>query len=109
MGKVLDLEAIRQASANLDRIAADHPELLGKSTPEEWEEILKEQVNQQIAERQRRLVAKRLTEGKKRALIWAPKPDLDALKDAYPGPRGGIDWQTIIQGALEKAGKGTTP
>ncbi len=40
MGKPLDLETIRDALANLDRIAAEHPELLGGSTPDEWEEVL---------------------------------------------------------------------
>ena len=41
---VVEQQTQDQASANLDRIAAEHPELLGQSTPDEWEGILKDQV-----------------------------------------------------------------
>jgi hypothetical protein len=44
MGKKIDLAAVRAAEARLDRLAAEHPELLGESTPEEWESILKDQI-----------------------------------------------------------------
>lgn len=101
MEKPIDMVAVRESLAALDRIAAEHPELLGKSAPEEWEQILKEQVT----ERQRKLVAKRLTQGQKRALVWAPETDLDALKRAYPGPRNGVNWMAVIAAALDKAGQ----
>ncbi len=44
MSKSLDLETIRDSLANLDRIAAEHPELLGESTPEDWEEVLTDEI-----------------------------------------------------------------
>ena len=37
---VVDLPRVARAMAELDRIAEDHPELLGVSTPEEWAETL---------------------------------------------------------------------
>ena len=40
MSRPLDLETIRDSLANLDKIAAEHPELLGGSTAENWEEVL---------------------------------------------------------------------
>ena len=41
-GKVIDSELIRQKLAQLDRLAEEHPRLLGSSTLEEWEDTLKE-------------------------------------------------------------------
>ncbi len=99
MSKVLDLEAIRQASANLDRIAAEHPELLGESTPEEWERILKEQG----LERQKRLIAKRQSEGQERHALWAPREEIEELRRRFPGPRNGVNWRAVITAALKVA------
>lgn len=96
MGKVLDLEAIRAASANLDRIAAEHPELLGKSTPEEWEKALKSQG----LERQKRLISKRIEAGMERLTVWVSKDDMKTLRETFPGPRGGADWKAVITAAL---------
>ena len=42
MGKRIDLEAVRDARRRLDAIAAEHPELLGESSAEEWVEALEE-------------------------------------------------------------------
>ena len=42
MGKRIDLEAVRAARRNLETIAAEHPELLGESSAEEWAEALEE-------------------------------------------------------------------
>ena len=47
MAKVLDLPAIKNSLANLDRIAAEHPELLGESSAAEWEATLKEHITEQ--------------------------------------------------------------
>ena len=41
MVKTIDFKAVKESLAALDRIAAEHPELLGESTPEEWEETLR--------------------------------------------------------------------
>ena len=46
MAKVLDLPRIKQSLENLDRIATEHPELLGKSTADEWEATLKEHITE---------------------------------------------------------------
>ncbi len=40
--KAVDLGRVKKALTRLDAIARDHPELLGQSTPEQWEETLKE-------------------------------------------------------------------
>lgn len=99
MGKVLDLEAIREATANLERLAAEHPELLGKSTPEEWEKTLNQQMSG--TDRQKRLISKRKSEGMERMTIWVSVTDINALRDRYQGPRKGIDWQAVIRAALK--------
>lgn len=105
-GKILDLDAIRQASANLDRIAADHPELLGPSTTEEWEEVLNEQISNPerrqklAANRQAELRQRRKAEGVKRETIWLSDNHRAALKQRFPGPRAGIDWEHVVEAAL---------
>lgn len=42
MAKMIDMEAVRAARRNLARIAAEHPELLGESSTEDWVETLAE-------------------------------------------------------------------
>ncbi len=42
MSKKIDLEAVRLARENLDRIAQEHPELVGESSVEDWVELLQE-------------------------------------------------------------------
>lgn len=42
MKKQIDLEAVRDARRRLEAIAAEHPELLGVSSAEEWAEALEE-------------------------------------------------------------------
>jgi hypothetical protein len=42
MAKPINLQAVRESLAALDRIAREHPELLGPSTPDEWEDTLKD-------------------------------------------------------------------
>lgn len=38
--KAVDLDRVKRGLAELDKIAAEHPRLLGDSTPEEWEATL---------------------------------------------------------------------
>lgn len=42
MKKRIDLDAVRTARRNLERIAAEHSELIGESSVEEWTEALGE-------------------------------------------------------------------
>lgn len=46
----IDLERIRKALAWLDRLAREHPELLGESTLEEWEDVLKGELGEEATE-----------------------------------------------------------
>lgn len=41
---MLDLPTIKKSLDNLDRTAAEHPELLGESSTDEWEATLKEHI-----------------------------------------------------------------
>jgi hypothetical protein len=52
------------------------------------------------AERQKALNRRRAEAGQHRVTVWATVPDLDALRAKYPGVRGGIDWQSVIDKAL---------
>lgn len=52
------------------------------------------------AERQQRLKEKRLESGRKLANVWLPVEDMNALKQVFPGPRGGIDWPAVAAAAL---------
>jgi len=52
------------------------------------------------AVRQQRLKEKRLESGRKLANVWLPVADMEALKQVFPGPRGGIDWQAVATAAL---------
>ena len=42
MTGTIDLELVRQARENLDRIAAENPGLLGESTAEDWIRVIEE-------------------------------------------------------------------
>jgi hypothetical protein len=55
-------------------------------------------------ERTQRYEQRLLSEGFRRIGAWAPSAYIDALRLAYPGPRGGIDWTRVFKAALEKAG-----
>ncbi len=52
------------------------------------------------AERQQALNRRRAEAGQHRVTVWTSIADLDALRAKYPGVRGGIDWQAIIDKAL---------
>lgn len=99
--KPIDLAAVREAHANLDRLAKEHPELLGQSSPEEWETLLKQQ---DASERQKRWQARQHAAGNGRANIWLPEQTLAALREHYPGPRGGVDWAGVAAAALKRRG-----
>jgi hypothetical protein len=55
-------------------------------------------------ERQQRLIARRQEGGDTRITIWLSGTDKQALREQYPGPCGGIDWQTVIRAALQGTG-----
>lgn len=99
MGKTIDFQAVKESLAALDRIAAEHPELLGESTPEEWEQTLKSTG----LERQKHLISSRIKGGMKRLTIWVSSDDMEALRETFPGPRGGADWKRIAEAALKLA------
>jgi hypothetical protein len=56
------------------------------------------------AQRQQRLKAKRQEAGQQFARFWVPASDLEALKQRFPGPRGGIDWPAVVAAALAPGG-----
>ena len=110
MAKPIDMVAVRESLTALDRIAAQHPELLGKSTPEEWEQILNDQVTASTgSERQKRLKQNRMAAGIKRVLVWAKESDLETLRERFPGPKGGVNWDGVINIALDKTHPGGNP
>ena len=101
MTKIVNLSAILQARARLKALAHQYPELLGQSTTDEWEAILSEALSG-TAQRQQALKQRRHAQGQVRVTLWTSQEEREALRDRYPGPRGGIDWQTIIMTALER-------
>ena len=100
MKKPIDFAAVRTARENLDRIAAEHPELRGQSTAEDWERVLSG-LNDG-AERQRKLTERRIAAGMVRAGVWLHRDALTALQARYPGPRGGVDWNAVLAAALQQ-------
>ncbi len=48
------------------------------------------------AARQAKLKEQREADGYRRVPIWVHERDLDALRERYPGPRGGVDWGAVI-------------
>jgi len=110
MAKTIDFQAVKESLAALDRIAAEHPELLGKSTPEEWEKTLNDQDTASTgSERQKRFKKNRLEAGIKRVLVWAKESDLETLRKRFPGPKGGVNWDGVINVALNKTRPESTP
>ena len=97
--KILNLPAIRQARERLKALAREHPELLGPSTTDEWEKTLNATLSG-TAPRQQALRQRRQAQGQVRVTLWASQDEREALRQRYPGPRGGIDWQAIIAAAL---------
>jgi hypothetical protein len=59
-------------------------------------------------ERAARMKAKRQAEGWKMASVWTPGANLEALREAFPGSRGGVDWEAVIKAALSVVGRKPT-
>ena len=70
---------------------------LNDGDPKLWNDVL---MGKTGAERQQQLADKLKAEGKKRFPIWVQQDDADALRAKFPGPRDGIDWQSVIRAAL---------
>ena len=83
------------AARMLDRIAE-----LGKGNEERTLDYIMNSDKPTSAERQAALIQRRTEAGQNRVTVWAAVSDLDALRAKYPGQRGGIDWQSIIDKAL---------
>lgn len=86
----------RIADKLLDRIVE-----LSKGNEERTMEYLMAQSTG--AERQRKYAEKCQAEGKRQTYLWLDDTDAAALKRAYPGQRGGINWKAVIAAALIKA------
>lgn len=84
-------------SAMLDRLAE-----LARGNEERTLEYLMTKSN---SERQAELKARRVADGQVKVTLWAGVDQLEALKAAFPGPRGGIDWGAVIKKALGRKGK----
>lgn len=98
MKKPIDRVNVQEADTGLARLTTVHPELLGQSTADDWEALLKAKSG---SERQKALEAKRKAEGYQRVPIWIHKNELANLRQKYPGPRGGIDWPRAVRAALQ--------
>lgn len=107
MPKTIDLLRARRALAELDRIAAEHPEIVGKGEPwkdnlEELQRVITMNHNQRIAEYRARQQAK----GMRRVSIFlSPEATeaLEALQRATPGkPVGEIISRALVSAALAK-------
>ena len=53
------------------------------------------------ATRQADLKVRRLADGQRRIPIWVRGEDLAVLRSRFPGPRGGVDWQRVIDRAVQ--------
>jgi hypothetical protein len=82
-------------ATTLDKIS----ELTNGGKDQRFREYL---MGQTGAERQQRLTEKRIAEGKLRVAVWLSAADLEALKAKFPGPRGGVDWESVTKAALDK-------
>jgi len=54
------------------------------------------------AERQQKLFEKRTSAGMRPVKVWLTGGDYEALRGAFPGSRGGVDWQRVVDVALRK-------
>jgi hypothetical protein len=53
------------------------------------------------AERQAKFKQARLNAGERQIYVWLSEPQMVSLKKSFPGPRGGIDWDKVIEAALK--------
>ena len=51
--------------------------------------------------RQAKLRQSKRDDGLRRLELWTDDATIDALKERYPGPRGGIDWPALLEAALQ--------
>lgn len=51
-------------------------------------------------QRQKRFAENRRQAGLRALKLWLPEADIAALREAFPGPRGGIDWSRVVAQAL---------
>ena len=84
----------RIAAQMLDRIAE-----LGRGNEQRTMDYLMSD-RTTTGERQKALMQRRNEAGQRRVTLWAHLTDLAELRARYPGIRGGIDWQAIINKAL---------
>lgn len=54
------------------------------------------------ADRRAKHEAQRRAEGFQRVPIWVHRDELAALRERYPGPRGGVDWQAVVTASLRQ-------
>ncbi len=54
------------------------------------------------AERQRRSREKKLSAGLRPNEVWTSPEELEALRQRFPGKRGGVDWRAAVFAALGK-------
>ena len=54
------------------------------------------------ADRRAQHEARRKAEGYRRVPIWVHRDELTALRERYPGPRGGVDWQAVVSASLRQ-------
>lgn len=110
MPRSIDLPRVRQALAELDRIAAEHPEIIGKGEPwadnlDELHKVITMDTNQRIAEYR----ARQRDKGMRRISIFlSPEASeaLEALQRVYPGqPIGEIVSRSLVTTALAKVTK----
>jgi hypothetical protein len=53
------------------------------------------------AARQEKLRKTRLEQGIKPVKVWVSNTDMERLKERYPGPRNGVNWQAVIDAAMK--------
>lgn len=54
------------------------------------------------SERNQRYQSSLQAKGYRRIAGWVPGTTVDAIRQAYPSDRGGIDWEAVFAAALEK-------
>lgn len=54
------------------------------------------------AERQAAFAVRQFEKGARLVKAWLSLSTVEALKDRYPGKRGGIDWEMVAEAALSQ-------
>jgi hypothetical protein len=79
----------------LDRLAD-----LAKGNEERTLEYLAKAERMSAAERYGKWMASQKADGMRAVKAWLHDDDIAALKQRFPGPRGGIDWPAVAKAAL---------